>query len=269
MGPTGAVPSTVAFYNPLTKPEQLPKPDTDIEREVMDWKAPGQMSQSAFHKAKDVAAFANHLGGVILVGACEGRGGKLAKYEWMDQKQAQQVADALSQAVAQKCDPIPDVSLVPIANETEPAKVVLAVNVAPSLRLVGVKAEVAAVDDWDDKNKAFVYPVRTGTVTRFLTASELPMMMTPHIRRVAVLLSRIPVNAHIRIVWHRRDLEPEFLFLGVDEEQNVMRYKSIDTPTERTLPLDGIASVYEGETPDGTRFGWRILPSSDLIASNK
>lgn len=48
-----------------------------------------------------------------------------------------------------------------------------------------------------------------------------------------------------------------------------MRYKSIDTPTERTLPLDGIASVYEGETPDGTRFGWRILPSSDLIASNK
>ena len=84
-------------------------------------------------------------------------------------------------------------------------------NKSSTIWLVGVRAEVADVDDWDDRNKAFVYPVRTGTVTRFLTASELPMMMTPHIRRVAVLLSRIPVNAHIRMVWHRRDLEPEFL----------------------------------------------------------
>jgi hypothetical protein len=260
----------VAFYTPLTKPEQLPKLGADIEREVMDWKAPGAVGATPFHKAKDVAAFANHLGGVILVGVCEGKGGKLSKYERMNAKTAQQVADAFSRAIEQKCDPVPDIDPVPFESDTAPGQVVLAVNVAPSLRLVGVKAEVdKKVDGWDSNDKAFVYPVRTGTVTRFLRASELPMMMTPHVRRVAVLLSRIPVNERIRIIWHGRDM-PEFLFLGVDEEKNVMRYKHADKPTERTLPLDGIASVYEGETsPDDHRFGWRIIPSSDLIASRK
>jgi hypothetical protein len=194
---------------------------------------------------------------VILVGACEGKGGKLSKYEWMDARTAQQVADAFSRAIEQKCDPVPDIDPRPLESDNASGKVVLAVNVAPSLRLVGVKAEVdRQVDGWDSNDKAFVYPVRTGTVTRFLRASELPMMMTPHVRRVAVLMSRIPVNVRI-------------IFLGVDEEKNVMRYKHTDTPAERTLPLDGIASVYEGETPDGNRFGWRIIPNSDLIASNK
>jgi len=45
----------VAFYTPPTKPEQLPKLDADIEREVMDWKAPGAVGATPFHKAKDVA----------------------------------------------------------------------------------------------------------------------------------------------------------------------------------------------------------------------
>jgi hypothetical protein len=35
------------------------------------------------------------------------------------------------------------------------------------------------------------------------------------------------------------------------------------------IAVAATASVYEGETPDGHRFCWRVCPSADLITSNK
>ncbi len=175
------------------------------------------------------------------------------------------MAGEFSNAIAQKCDPVPDVDPVTVCDASDPTRLVLAINVRPSLRLIGVKAQVdKGVDDWNSDDKAFVYPVRTGTITRFLTPSELPMFMTPHVRRVAVLLSRIPLNARVRVIWKRRDMEPEFHFLGVDEENNVVHLKNTEGENKRSLPLDCIATVYEGETSDATRFGWRIVPMDAL-----
>jgi len=255
----------VPFYKPLTKPGELPKLDADIEREVMDWKAPGAVGGTPFHKAKDVAAFANHLGGVLLVGACEGKGGKLSKYEWMDAKTAQQIADEFSRAIEQKCDPVPNIDPAPLESEDQPGKVALAINVAPSLRLIGVKAQLdSKVEGWDSNDKAYVYPMRTGTTTRFLRASELPMYMTPQTRRAAILLSQIPKDARVRIIYKRGTSEPELFFDGVEEEQNRVRFRKLEGPGFVTLPLDGVAYVYYGETPDGHREGWRIHPTRDI-----
>lgn len=56
-------------FQPLVRPTPLPDINDAIERVVMDWKV--KPAQYPFEKAKDVAAFANHLGGCILIGAHE------------------------------------------------------------------------------------------------------------------------------------------------------------------------------------------------------
>jgi hypothetical protein len=50
----------------------LPTIGSAIERPVMDWKVKAALN--AFEKAKDVAMFANHLGGTLLIGAAEAQG---------------------------------------------------------------------------------------------------------------------------------------------------------------------------------------------------
>jgi hypothetical protein len=60
----------MAGFEPITKPEQLPPEGTTIETLGRDFKklAP---SLNPPEMAKDVAAFANRIGGVIIVGAIE------------------------------------------------------------------------------------------------------------------------------------------------------------------------------------------------------
>ena len=67
----------MGFYIPLSRPRPLPNVDTEIESAVQDWKA--EPAASAFERAKDVAAFANHYGGTLLLGAIE-NSGRLARY---------------------------------------------------------------------------------------------------------------------------------------------------------------------------------------------
>lgn len=59
----------VPTFIPLAKPLQLPTIGRTIERPVMDWKV--KPAKHSFERAKDVAAFANHLGGTLLIGAHE------------------------------------------------------------------------------------------------------------------------------------------------------------------------------------------------------
>ena len=244
--------------------------DSDIEREVTDWKAPGQTKVTPFHKAKDVAAFANHLGGALIIGACEGKAstGKLAKWEGMTQVEANNLASEYSRSLEQKCDPTPTIDPMVLTCPGDDSKVVLVINVAASLRLVGVKADIdKRVEGWDEKNKALVYPVRTGNTTQYLTASELPMYMSPEVRRVAIMLHRIKVGAAVKIRYSR--LSPGGgVFDSVEEERNVVNFKSPAGGNDGfSLPLDGIVSVYE--TSDGpNRRVWWIIPKQELQHSD-
>jgi len=251
----------VPFHVTITRVDQLPAPLSDIEREVMDWKAPGQAKVTSFHKAKDVAAFANHLGGALIIGACEGDGGKLAKWEGMAPTDAGALATEYSNSIGQKCDPVPSIDPIALPCPTNSSKVVLVINVPASLRLIGVKADVASHEAWKDENKAYVYPMRTGTTTRFLTASELPMFMTPQSRRNAILLHKIPKNARVKIkVALTRYVE--YLFDSVEEERNVVIVRSTnDSVTRTSYPIDGIGSVFESS--EGNRDFWYLAMTRD------
>ncbi len=58
------------LFRPLIKPWPLPSIGAaNTERAVLDWKT--RLAEKSFERAKDIAAFANHLGGTLLIGACE------------------------------------------------------------------------------------------------------------------------------------------------------------------------------------------------------
>jgi hypothetical protein len=216
-----------AVYVPITRADQLPKLDSDIEREVTDWKAPGQTRVTAFHKAKDVSAFSNHRGGALIIGSCEGKNssGKLAKWEGMTQVDANNLASEYSRALEQKCDPRPTIDPLVLPCPGDETNFVLVIN---------------------------------GNTTDFLTASELPMFMTPEVRRIAIMLARIPPGASVKVPFHRAT-PSTFQFGSVDEERNVVNLTS--NPGGTSLPLDGIVSVYQDS---GQRQEWWIVLKEDL-----
>jgi hypothetical protein len=185
----------VSFFVPLTSHLSLPPLGAAIERAVMDWKAVDV--DTPFHKAKDVAAFANHLGGTLLIGACE-KDGQLGAYKGMSPAAAADVRNGYSKAIKDKCQPHPAVDFEEYPAPSDHAKRIVAINVWPSLLLIGV--EIAAHKPTEGYGgTSFVYPVRSGTDTTFLGPGQIAMYMTPHVRRIAVLLSKVPKGTVVRV----------------------------------------------------------------------
>lgn len=241
-------------FEPQVQPAPLPPVGAAIERAVMDWKV--KPANFAFEKAKDVAAFANHLGGCILIGASEHKG-QLAKYVGLTQAEAGKVRDEYSKAVAQRCQPPPTVDFEEYEDPTDSTKRIVAINVWPSLNLIGVKINTTKdTEGWG--GPAYAYPVRSGTDATYLQPVQLPMYITPQVRRIAVMMSRIQKGAIVQLIETRLDnskIDKAYIFDGVEEEANLVRFQTRDgTPTSLHVPLDRILSVYEG--PDSV---WRVV----------
>lgn len=241
-------------FKPQAQPVPLPPIGAAIERAVMDWKV--RPANFAFEKAKDVAAFANHLGGCILIGAAENKG-QLSKYVGLTPDEAGKVRDDYSKAVAQRCQPPPTVDFEEYEDPTDSSKRIVAINVWPSLNLVGVKIDTAKdKEGWG--GPAFAYPVRSGTDATYLQPVQLPMYITAQVRRIAVMLSRIPDGATVQLIETRLDnskIDNAYTFGGVDEEANLVRFQTrVGAPAPLHVPLDRILTVYEG--PDSA---WRVV----------
>jgi hypothetical protein len=228
-------------FIPLTKPRPLPTIGQAIERPVMDWKA--RPSPHAFEKAKDVAAFANHLGGTLLIGAQE-QNGQLSGYAWMSPAEAAKVRDDYSKAVADRCQPHPAIDFEEYQETNDPNKRVVAINVQPSLNLVGVRVKADKANEGFGRD-VYAFPVRSGTDADYLEPGQLAMFMTPQIRRVAVMLSRIPLGAPVRL--SRVDVpggsHSDLQFLEVAEEENLAKFRT-SGGTDAYIPLDRIESAY-------------------------
>jgi predicted HTH transcriptional regulator len=83
----------------------------------------------SWEAAKDIAAFANALGGVILIGADEDKKrGMLGRYSPLTDPEAKTARDAWGEAVETRCSPKPMVNLV---NVPCGQGCVVAVNVWP------------------------------------------------------------------------------------------------------------------------------------------
>jgi hypothetical protein len=199
--------------------------------------------------AKDVGAFANSVGGTILVGAARD-GDRLGSYDPMTTDESQDAGRAFDLAVRDLCSPKPLVELHEIAKD---GGFVLAVNVwAFPAQPVGVAVDGKSVAT----SSHFFFPYRSGAHVVALLPEHLPMMMLPDVRRTAILLSQIPTVERSNVVLQgvpstpgamvpfkmraRLDLDPEALTM-----RNTVHFTNLDSNTNIAIPADTITRVWQ------------------------
>lgn len=140
--------------------------------------APGKRAEMA----KDVAAFANGEGGVLIVGAKEGptepdySSPLAAAY-------AAKVEEDFDLAVRDFCRPTPAVHVRAIPVPAAHGKVILVVNVEPFIDQPVAARHEADKDMWR-------FPIRVGRNTEYILPEQLPLYMNSKARRAKLLLLR-------------------------------------------------------------------------------
>jgi len=138
------------------------------------------------------------------------------------------------------------------------------INVEPSLTLVGTRIQSHKPDEGFGKH-SFVFPVRTGNDSTFLTPGQLPMYMIPQIRRVVVLLSAISAGTTVRLVRTAGTPGTEHIYTAVFEAVlenfNIMKLRGPQgsPPPALVVPLDVIASVFHGNYGGDSLAMWTIV----------
>ncbi|HKY38630.1 MAG TPA: ATP-binding protein [Polyangiaceae bacterium] len=183
-------------YVPLSElhalPPEGPLSNEARERQDLDFKSVADVATPWEH-AKDVAAFANSLGGTILVGASNT---DRVTLHGLRAQTAREVMDIYENA-AMQCSPTVPVDPVPITLPS--GSVVVAVNVAPYPdALVAAPAAVKSKPADGGKPKqervenSWRFPVRRASQTHYLKPEELPLYMNPQARRAYIRLAAIP-----------------------------------------------------------------------------
>lgn len=206
--------------------------------------------------AKDVAAFANHLGGTILLGAHEDIDkGTIREYVPLTADECKHYEDQFSDAVRNKCFPNPRHWVVRYASGEG---FVLAINVDPSVStLIGVQAKVDGGKEGYD-GSGWTFPLRVGRDTDYIRPEAFPMHMLPTLRRVSILLaaigSEILVLKQIAESGHATH-DNHYYFVDAREEQNALILKlarkrglgweSQDPEVIRHYPLDQVRTVFK------------------------
>jgi hypothetical protein len=188
-----------AINRHISTPEQVAALANEPEGPTIDYKGDADPAEW-WELAKDIAAFANHLGGVIIVGAYEPNG--LPSIRGLPPEKASALANAYENVAKERCRPSPLVTCekIPWSDGRE----VLAVNVqAHASGLVGArfyalntKGEKVAANAWQ-------FVMRVGKHNQELPLEQAIMHMSPHARRIAILLEGIPTSAHIKLALRR------------------------------------------------------------------
>lgn len=133
--------------------------------------------------AKDVAAFANAIGGSLIIGAKEGATGPdYSKPLPVDC--AAKLANSFEEAVRDLCRPSPSVHVRLIPAPSQSDKAILVVNVDAA-----VDQPIAARHKTD--RDAWRFPQRVGRHTEYLLPEQLPLHMNSKARRAKLLLLRV------------------------------------------------------------------------------
>lgn len=187
------------------------------EQTILDLKMNYDLANptSAFELAKDMAAFANALGGTILVGASEQNDSlkrKTGRIEaFIPNIDDQKLIKAATTAAREFCQPTITVEPEVIKlTESEQANVVkkplsqdatlVALNVHP---LVASPCAVAACDAAGARiANAYRFPLRFLEGTKWLKPEELAFHMNSHERRIYLLLAQMPCDQQIQ-VWDK------------------------------------------------------------------
>lgn len=148
---------------------------------ALDFKA--EHTTNTAEHAKDMAAFANVLGGTILVGVAE----KADSYErrLLPLADAQQAARDYEDAARDLLAPTPFVDAVVVRFPADTTRALVAINVEPFPgQLVGAKLP---------NTQAWRFPIRAaGRHTAFLDPVHMMIHSNPKTRKAAILLGSIP-----------------------------------------------------------------------------
>jgi len=174
-------------------PPEGPFNDRAREKSDLDFKTFADPAKSWEH-AKDIAAFANALGGVLLVGADDKTGNLV--YPGIAGQTVNEIK-AIYEGAAQLCSPSPIVDVVPI-----PEKNLVAVNVEPFVdQLVAAPAGTKDKNGVERKHDiAWVFPIRQASQTEFIKPENLGMYMNREVRRAVLLLAKIPPAARRQVL---------------------------------------------------------------------
>jgi hypothetical protein len=250
---------------------ELPPKDRAIETPILDLKK--EVSpETHFELAKDVAAFANHLGGCLLIGATE-TDGRVGAYDGIPPGLADRLQTSYSQAVAQRCSPKPVLDFARFDAGKE-GRVVLAVFVEPYVGGHPVGVEVKR----GEKPNAYAFPIRSGKDAVYLLPEQLAMFSEPKLRRLFVMMSAIPIGSRLKVSSVIYQGQPPEVFFGtlreLSLERNVVLFdrflsvgpmnaevpKAMGPQTEQKLiAFDQIRSVFRGTHDDAPVHQWNIL----------
>src|SRR5258708_6219854 len=115
------------LYQPVRTLADLREIELSTEGRSLDFKGAADPAEW-WELAKDIAAFANHVGGTILVGAAEQADGT-AVFPGVAEPMAKDLAREYENAAKDKCKPRPLISIDAIQLASD--KVVVAINVEP------------------------------------------------------------------------------------------------------------------------------------------
>ncbi|NTX32818.1 ATP-binding protein [Myxococcus sp. CA033] len=179
------------MFKPILTPSDLLPTGTTREHYSLDLKSAIDLSKR-FEMAKDMAAFANNIGGTLLIGAIEDpSSGTLQAYRPLSESDAAKTVKAYSETAIQRCYPTPFIDPKSIPLDIGH---VVAINIwAFPSQPVGVKVRGDGADGF--RGDSYVFPVRSGVDTNFIRPDQLPMFMLPEARRRAIMLESIPVDA--------------------------------------------------------------------------
>lgn len=207
--------------------------------------------------AKDIAAFANHLGGVLLIGAHQK--GRKVELPGIAADEAERYSLQYRNIARDKCSPSAIVSARIIGIPESQTGALLAVNVEPMPdQIVGAMFYRTNQNNEKKSSDAWRFFVRVGEDNKPIKPEHLAMYMNPAMRRKIIHLEAIPKNVQKRVIWRQstnswRD-PPENLevrTLDVDLEHNVVEIARDEgsVATRTRIPLDDVDAVWES-APD-------------------
>jgi hypothetical protein len=246
-------------FTPIRDPSDLPAVGHKNEGEILDFKTKHDAAKPWEH-AKDIGAFANHLGGTILIGAAS-TGEVITKYVPMTYQEADAAQTAYEKAAGGSCFPPPRIE---VARVPHGSGVIVAVNIWPivaQLACVFVRPGKLATGGYGHELLAF--PIRVGGQTNYIEKENLAMYMNPGVRRNAILLNAIGPEERVTysLPNHGGGTGIIFNVERVDEERNLLVLKS--GSDHRRFPLDRVCPSMKRRPVNGAS-SW--IRSSSLVA---
>lgn len=243
------------LFKRLLTPTDLPPENFDRETLSLDVKGKDLRRYKQEDLAEQIAAFANALGGSIIIGANEQAGGTYL-YGPATEADADATRIRYEQANRDFCSPNPLLEAVVIPR---PPGFVTVVNVWPFLgQAVGVRMGAPDKPTW-------LFPFRVGTQTKFLRAEQLPMIMLPELRKAAILLSQISEGEGVMIQNPGGGSNVQMLFKSIQIESatfTMQTNRGMQGPNEvATFPLEAILMIWKHH-----RDGWQIAVRGQILS---